>query len=292
MTATTVAALAAAIASLVLLHEVVGPIVGPNERRPPGTVVGDPRDLPLCPRWFARAAFDADLSPADRWWWAAFGLVAGAALLGFALGGVPLLVVVGGGAALSVVGGLRAARHRRERGLAASVPDALDHIARSCRSGSSVVQALHEVGSAGVGPAGEVLAEVAQRVERGAAMRESLDDLVGRHQVGALRLAAAALLVGADTGAAPARAVEGVATTLRDRAALDREAAAHATQAKASAAVLVLAPVGFGVFTIAADPRVGDFLFRSPGGLACLAGGATLDVLGAWWMSRLVGGAR
>jgi tight adherence protein B len=155
-----------------------------------------------------------------------------------------------------------------------------------------VLQALRGLSAADVGPAGAVFAGVASRVDRGESVRDALDALVGRHPVHAVRLAAAALLVGADTGAAPARAVEGVAATLRDHAALEREAAALATQGRASAAVLVLAPVGFGAFAVLADPRVATFLFRTAAGLACLVSGAALDALGAWWMSRLVRSAR
>lgn len=248
---------------------------------------------PGVPGWFAAKVERADLGgPVERWWLGAVGLAAATAFVGVALGGVVLGVV----GAAAVIGGLWAVLHgmrsRRDDHLARSVPDALDVVARSSRAGSSVVQALCDLETSDAGPAERVFAGAGRRVGKGWSLRRSLDVVVQEHPLPAVRLAAAAILVGSETGAAPARAVEGVAATLRDRAALEREAAAHATQARASAAVLVLAPVGFALFAVAADPKVGDFLFRSPLGWVCLALGAGFDALGAWWMARIVRAAR
>ncbi len=264
----------------------------PRRVRPlPGHATPGAAATMAVPTWFVRAAVDAALDPVDAWWRAAVvaPLVSGVggALVAGPAAGLAALVA----AALAEAAALRMLRGRATRLLARSVPEALEAIARSCRAGSSVVGALAELGPDD-GPAAPVLAGVATRVAHGVALRDALDGLVVEHPVAELRLAAAALLVGADTGAAPARAVDGVAATLRDRAALEREAAGLATQSRASAAVLVVAPVGFGVVAIATDPRVASFLFTGPAGWACLGAGVGLDVLGGWWMSRLVRSAR
>lgn len=272
-------------------------VVGAWSARPLGvrvpgsgsTALGDVGLEP--PSWFVDRAAAADLTAIDRWWRLALAapLVVGAsaAVLGGAGAGVAGVLATVTAEAVA----LRLASGRADARLARSVPDALDAVARSCRAGSSVVSSLGSLGPAD-GPAGAVFAEVARRVERGVSLGAALDDVVDTHREPSVRLAAAALLVGAETGAAPARAVEGVAATLRDRAALEREAAGHATQATASAAVLVVAPVGFGVVAIVTDPRVGGFLFGSPIGWACLVAGVVLDVVGAWWMSCMVKAAR
>lgn len=283
----------AAAAVLVGLHRVVLPTGFGSGRRDLLDEHGATgAATPGCPPWFERMAAAADLDPPVFWWWGAVGAVVVTASGSLLLGGPALAAVASIAATAALLGGLRSFGHRRDARIARSVPASLDAIARSCRAGASVLQALRELADADVGPSGRVFARVAARVDRGESMGDALDELVGRHPVHAVRLAAAALLVGADTGAAPARAVDGVAATLRDHAALEREAAAHATQARASAAVLVLAPVGFGIFAVVADPRVAAFLFRSVPGLVCLSLGASLDAVGAWWMSRLVRGAR
>ena len=108
----------------------------------------------------------------------------------------------------------------------------------------------------------------------------------------ARRLVGAAVDLGAETGGATGQVLDGVADTLRERLALEREVAALSSQARASAALLVVAPVVFAVLAAAADPRVGAVLTGQPVGWACVAAGLLLDALGALWMRRMVGGHR
>jgi tight adherence protein B len=78
-----------------------------------------------------------------------------------------------------------------------------------------------------------------------------------------------------------------VAATLRERLAVAGEVRALTSQTRASMLVIAAAPVLFCVFASTTDPRTSTFLFRSPVGLACLAAGISLDIVGAFWMRRL-----
>ena len=100
-------------------------------------------------------------------------------------------------------------------------------------------------------------------------------------------LVVAALRLSARTGGARARAVDGIAATLRERQGAQREAHALATQARLSGFVIAAAPVGFALFVGGVDPAVVRFLLSSPIGLLCLVLGLALDGIGAWWMARL-----
>lgn len=254
---------------------------------------GAGRTLPDAPLWFSDAVDRAALpGAAGTWFRAAVALPVAAALVGGFLGGPILAVLVGSGVGSAVAIALRANGDRRDQLLGRAVPDSLDAIARSSRAGSSVVQALSALDGPDASAADRVLASVAHRVERGESLDHALGVVAERHQVPAVRLAITALIVGTETGGAPARAVEGVAATLRDRAALEREAEAHSSQARASALVLVLAPILFGFFAVSTDPRVADFLFRSWAGWVCLAAGLGLDAAGWWWMRSITRSAR
>lgn len=101
-----------------------------------------------------------------------------------------------------------------------------------------------------------------------------------------IQLAAAALSLAASTGGSPARAIDGVAATLRSRLAVADEIRALSSQARASAAVIALAPLAVGALASASDARHRAFL-TSPAGATLLLAGLTLDALGAWWMARL-----
>ncbi|MCE2807319.1 MAG: hypothetical protein LW869_02570 [Actinobacteria bacterium] len=80
------------------------------------------------------------------------------------------------------------------------------------------------------------------------------------------------------------------AKTIRSlRVALEREVAALSSQARASAVVLVVAPVVFAAAASMVDGRILDLLLGEPIGWACLGLGLGLDALGAVWMTRLIG---
>ncbi len=246
-----------------------------------------------CPRWFAAMVHPVALPiPTESAWLAALAVTVVVAILAVVLGGIGLAVIALVGLVGTAGVGLRLARHRLDQLVQRGVPDSLDAIARSTRSGRSVLQALADLDTPQASPADRCFVAVARSVHRGASLQQALSEVIDSTSIPALRLATTALIVGSQTGAAPARAVEGVAATLRDRLALERELAAQSSQARASVAVLVLAPLGFGLFALATDPRVGQFLLRSPVGWTCLVLGLGLNALGAWWMSRIMADVR
>jgi tight adherence protein B len=179
------------------------------------------------------------------------------------------------------------ARQAQRRLRQAQLPEALERMGAALRSGSSLVQAVTAAGATQP-PLGPELAAVARDADRGRPLLDVLDTWADRHGDRATRLAATALSLAARVGAAPAQAVDGVAATLREHGELARERHALATQARASAAVLSLAPVGFAALLGTTDRAAARFLLGSGAGWLCLGAGIGLDVLGAWWMSRLI----
>ncbi|MGZ4726119.1 MAG: type II secretion system F family protein [Acidimicrobiales bacterium] len=165
----------------------------------------------------------------------------------------------------------------------------LETVARSLRSGSSLTRALGEA-VAELPPSDAVhdLERALSAVRSGASVVAALErwsvDGRGRARV----LAGTALTLGAELGGAPARSLDAAAAGLRDRAALAREVRALSSQARASAAVMVVGPPLFLVLASVADHRLPQVLLGSPMGLGCLVAGIALDAAGAWWMATLV----
>ena len=208
------------------------------------------------------------------------GLVTGGP--GLALLGV-VVVAVGGPIALTAAGGRCEARIERE------LPALLEGVARALRSGAAIPSALREAATA-ESLAAEDLRRVLAEVDRGLGLGVALDRWAERRPRPGVRLVVGALSVALASGGTPARAVDGVAATLRERAEVDREVLALATQARASAAVVTLAPLAFGVLGALGDERTAAFLLRTPAGLACLGAGLALDGVGAAWMARIARG--
>jgi tight adherence protein B len=169
----------------------------------------------------------------------------------------------------------------------ASLPAVLEEIARRLRTGASLRQAIVEAAPSASGLLAEELELVVAALERGAALVDALEDWAASVTRTGVRLAVAALCLGAETGGAQARAVDGVAATLRERLAVASEVRALTSQTRASMLVIAASPLAFCAFASATDPRTSTFLFRTPVGLACLAAGLSLDLVGALWMRRL-----
>jgi tight adherence protein B len=228
------------------------------------------------------------LAPAVAWtaWLlaVAVGPLVAALVGGPGLAGVALLGSVAGPALV-----LRSRRGGAGARLEQALPGALEAVARSLRSGASLRQAVEEAGqvrASGPHLAPELARAVAEAAQ-GASLVAALEGIAVRRPLPGLRLGVAALCLGAETGGAQARAVDGVAATVRERLAVTAELRALASQARISALVIGVAPVGFGAFAAATDPRTSRFLLHTVGGLALLSVGLTLDGLGWLWMQRL-----
>jgi tight adherence protein B len=169
-----------------------------------------------------------------------------------------------------------------------ALPETLESMARSLRSGSSLRLAIAEASASAPAPLGEGLADIADVAGRGRPLAAAIARWSGTTPGDGVPLAAAALGLGAELGGAAARSLDGVAGTLRDRNGVRREVRALSAQARASALVIGTAPVVFLVVVAAADPGAVGFLVGSPVGLLCLASGLGLDAVGAWWMRRIV----
>lgn len=163
----------------------------------------------------------------------------------------------------------------------------LDAVARALRGGAGLHAAVRAaVPDCGVHARG--LAGLVGSMDAGEPLAVALDRWRGPRPSPEVSLAAAVLGFGIATGGSVARAVDGAAATLRERLALAGETRVLATQARASALVVGGAPVAFTAVVVLADPRVGDVLFGSLLGLACLGAGVLLEVACVAWMRRLV----
>lgn len=241
------------------------------------------------PEWVARAIAltGLPLDPGTAWTVAglsALGCVGGAALVS------PLLGLAAGVAVLWAPPTLRRTVDRRwwDR-RDGQLAGALERLAMELRSGAALAPAVVAMGPATPEPLGAELRSMGQALDHGAALTAALDQWAGRATSSPeVRLAATALRLGAEAGGELARSIDRVAVTLRERREIRAESTALATQARASAAVLAVAPVAFAVLVAAVEPGAIRFLTASPAGAACLVAGVGLEAAGAAWMARIL----
>ncbi len=103
-------------------------------------------------------------------------------------------------------------------------------------------------------------------------------------------LLAPVLVATAELGG-PATSIDRVASTLLGRAAERDERRTASAQARLSARVLTILPLAVLAVLAATEPAIRSALL-TPAGLICVTAGLAANGLGAWWMHRLIGGAR
>lgn len=191
--------------------------------------------------------------------------------------GAVLVAASGGVLALRQAGVRRSARHDT----AARVLEACEEIAGELSAGVAPGQALER--AAVRWPA---LSPVASAQRFGGSVPHALRALSGRPGAGDLALIAAAWQLTERSGGGLAEALASVAEGLRQQQRTRRVVAAELSSARATARLIAVLPA----LTLATGSGVGSplgFLFGTPAGLLCLAGGLCLGFLGLGWLERI-----
>ena len=233
------------------------------------------------------AMADINLTLAQVWQALGAAALLGAGFGALQAGFVGALIGMSGVVATSLMA-LRLNRHRRDRVIEGQLPGFLEAIARGLRTGLQLGPAAVEAASSTSPPLGSEVALLAAELQRGLRSAEVFERWASRRPGSSAGLAAAAVAFAATAGGARARAIDGVAATLRDRAALELEVRSLTSQARVSAMMIAALPVGFMVLSAGVGDAGARFLFTTPLGLVILAIGLGLDVIGALWMRRIV----
>ena len=179
----------------------------------------------------------------------------------------------------------RLPRTRRRQPTAEAVATWCDSLARPMRAGDTLRDALCTSGSTNAALERELEA-VRHGLERGEPIEVALDRCrcVGGH----LALGLAVIGTTARLGGPSSQPLERVAAALRLRAADEQERMAHSAQARMSAHVLTLVPLGFLGLMLTLDADVRDAATTRTGA-ALIAAGLLLNGLGWFWMRAAIG---
>lgn len=169
----------------------------------------------------------------------------------------------------------------------AGLPEAVDAVAAAVRSGRSVHDGVAVAAEEAPSRLAAELGRIGEDTARGLPIATALDRWAAASTEPGAGLVASAVGLTAATGGDVAAALGGAADTLRERRALTREIRALSSQARLSAAVVAVAPLGFAGLASVADGDTARFLLATPAGGACLAVGLGLDLLGWRWMGRI-----
>ncbi|HSJ50686.1 MAG TPA: type II secretion system F family protein [Actinomycetota bacterium] len=180
----------------------------------------------------------------------------------------------------------RAAHRMRE--VDAQLIDAVAAIGSAVRSGRSLGQSL-AVAAVEVGaPLGDLLREAADRASLGVSIDEVLSDLGSAIGGADARLVTGVLRLHRRTGGTLAASLDDLTRTLRARRDAVRELRSLTAQARLSATILGLLPLGFFLFLSVVARRDVEAAYRSAAGASAIAVGLALQGAAFVWIRRLL----
>jgi tight adherence protein B len=211
-----------------------------------------------------------------------------AGLLGFRVAGVAgsLAAVAAAAGAPRLVRRRRA--RRRERRMQEHLAEAVALIATAMRSSRSLLQAI-ELSADELDPSlGATLQRLVDRTELGDPMDEAIDEWAGEVGSPDARLVAGVLKLHRRTGGSLSTTLEDLAGTLRSRRSAAREIESLTAQARLSATILGLLPIGFFVFlsVVARDDL--EAAYETPAGMAAIGLGFALQGAAYVWIRALL----
>jgi tight adherence protein B len=155
----------------------------------------------------------------------------------------------------------------------------LDAVSSEVRTGSSLAVAVQQAVRRAA-PHGEFVTPTSSLASIGTSHPLHPDEAVVVH----------ALTAAHAVGGAMAATIDAAAGLLRERAVVRGEALAHSAQARLSARVLTGVPLAFAGWSTLSS-RSFRAAILGPAGLTSAAAGCIANLLGWWWMRRIVGRA-
>lgn len=215
-----------------------------------------------------------------------------AALTGSALA---LLVgnVVWALVALGVLGvvpwmALRAVARRRTRTFTAQLPDMLQLLGTTLRSGFSILQGLETVSRQLTDPIGKEMRHVVVEARLGRPLVDALGEVALRVRSPDFEWVVSAIGIQREVGGNLAELLDIVAETMTARARLRREARTLTAEGRIGAIVLAVLPAAIGGFVYTVNPGYIRPLFHSGTGEILFYGSIGLAVVGIAWLRKIV----
>jgi tight adherence protein B len=178
------------------------------------------------------------------------------------------------------------ARRRDELAAAEALPEIARRLASEVGAGRTLVRALRSAATDAPAPLATALAETGQRLATGGRPWQALEQAIPGH--GGCRLLAASLELQSRVGGDLPRLLRALAGALDDRAQVEAELRALTAQARFSAIVVPLLPLGALALLALAEPRGVHLLLTTPAGLVVVGVAAVLDTVGTIAIRRLL----
>ncbi len=177
---------------------------------------------------------------------------------------------------------------QRLKTMTLQLPDALEIIGNSLRAGLSLMQALEVASQETARPLADEFFEVVRDCRLGLPPEDALEKMLKRWPNPDLELFVIAAGVSLRTGGNLAEVTARLIGTVRERFRLQGRIESLTAQGKLSGWVVGLLPLGLLVALIFLDPPLMADFFRHPLGWLILSGGLFMELIGAFFIIKIV----
>ena len=177
---------------------------------------------------------------------------------------------------------------KRIKGLNEQLGDAIVMISNSLKTGYSFFQAIDMVAGEMTGPISEEFSILQKEINLGLSTDKALENLSARVSSDDLELVITAVLIQRQVGGNLAEVLDNISATIRDRVRIKGEIKTVTAQGRMSGWVISLLPAGLCLLIYVINPQYMAVLFTRPLGIMMLVISVFMELLGIFFISRIV----
>jgi tight adherence protein B len=177
---------------------------------------------------------------------------------------------------------------RRTDSFTAQLPDMLQLLGTTLRSGFSIMQGLDTVSRQIGEPTGEHMRQVVAECRLGRPLVDALNDVAHRVRSEDFEWVVTAIAIQREVGGNLAELLDIVSETMNARARLRREVKTLTAEGRIGAIIISIMPVAIGLFVYAVNPSYLTPMFHSTPGKIAVYGSILLALAGILWIRKLV----
>jgi tight adherence protein B len=201
--------------------------------------------------------------------------VLAAVLLGIALMLLPYLL-------------LKLAEKRYYNKFSDQLPEVLDLLARAVRSGHALTSGLEMISNEMQDPSRSEFAATVDEINLGLTFKEAMENLCERVPLQDLRFFAIAVMVQKETGGNIAEILDNISRLIRERIQFKRQVKALTAEGRYSAAVLIALPIIMFIYIYFTNYEYLSLLWTEEIGHYMLFGAVIMQIVGAYFIKRIV----
>jgi tight adherence protein B len=183
---------------------------------------------------------------------------------------------------------LMGAAKRRTAAFTAQLPDMLQLLGTTLRSGYSILQGLDTVAQQVADPIGKEIRHVVAEARLGRNLVDALTEVAQRVRSDDFEWVVTAIGIQREVGGNLAELLDIVAETMIARARIRREAHTLTAEGRIGALVISIMPIAIGLFVYAVNPSYISPLFHQAFGEILFYGSIVLGCIGILWVRKLV----